>query len=183
MSEVCCHDRVRQHGTLIHRHAGHAHTVKDALKSSEISRIVVRRDAAVMNSEAWINRKSRSHGSPSIVQPADLRQRSSESEMRIGISIGLNTPTQPDGRFGIGTYLQLGQTGIMHRNVGEGIARGEPKCLVYVGLGFLAATRVVFGHTYGGVCHCQVWIQSQCPLAFSDALCRVLRKNMDHAQG
>ena len=61
------------------------------------------------------------------------------------ISVGLEAPTQPDDRFGIGTELRLGEaTHTIHR-VSKDVARRKAECLVDVSFGFCASTEKILG--------------------------------------
>ena len=77
-----------------------------------------------------------------------MRQRGGEIEMRERkISVHLDGATQPRDRLLVGTKQQFGEAGIHYPAIGVRIARTEPKCLLYVVLGFLAATHSILGET------------------------------------
>ena len=70
----------------------------------------------------------------------------------------------------------------MHPPEGGDIAGRETERLVDMGLGFRAATQKKLGQTDERVRAGQISIQRQRPLAFSNALGRAVRKNLDDAQ-
>ena len=65
---------------------------------------------------------------------------------------------------------------------GDGISRREPKRLVDMGLGFLAAAEKIFGETDASMRVGQISIQRQRLFAFSNALGRAIGKDLDEAQ-
>ena len=97
------------------------------------------------------------------------------------IAVGLDTATQPHGRFFVGVQQQLGVTDEHHPSEGENIPRRKPERLSDMAFGFRGLAQITFGETDPGVSSSQIAVQSQRLFAFSDALSSAVRCNLDQA--
>src|SRR5271168_3983537 len=121
------------------RYPGQAQTLKDALASGKVGRIIAHCVGAVgVDSETGVEHEARFRDGPRLIWLAEQRQGSSEKEMCVGeIAVGFEAPTKPSHRLGVGIEQQLRVAGEHHPLVSEDIARGDAKRLKDMGLGFL----------------------------------------------
>ena len=126
------------------RHPGQPQALIDALASREIHGMVAWGVSAIAaDSETRIERKARLHCSPCLIQLTEVRQGSSEIEMRSGvISVGLKAPAQPNNRFGIGALPKFGETDKHAPDIDVCIAGREAERLLDMGFGFPAPTEI-----------------------------------------
>src|SRR5260370_11446952 len=138
------------------RQPGLAHAVADVLTVSQIGRIVARRAGAEAgDGESGIEGKPGLNRGPRLIEPAKMRQRGGEIEMRERkISVHLDGATQPRDRLLVSAKQQFGEAGVHHPAIGARIARTEAKRLLDMALGFLAATHIILGETDSSVSHC-----------------------------
>src|SRR5262249_9163530 len=143
----------------------------DALALSHEGRIVARRVGAVSaKGECGIERKSSLNRGPRLLQPAEMRQRGGELEMRERIiSVQFDTATVPHDSVLVSTDQQLGDAREVHPGISEAIARAKPERFVNMALGFLGATKIKLGETNICVSGGQISIQRQRALAFGNA--------------
>jgi hypothetical protein len=98
------------------------------------------------NGKAWIERKSRLHRGPRLIQLPEQRESSSEMEMRERvIPVCLDASAQPGDCFSIGVEMQLGDADPYHPLRSKGVARRKAKRLLDVTFGFCASTKEIFG--------------------------------------
>ena len=109
------------------RHPGHAHPLNRVVAPGKRGGIVMPRAGGITkaaNSEARIERKSRSHCGSCFVQLPEQRQRGREIEMpnRI-VRVCVEAPTQPDNCFGIGIEVHLGKASNSKPSVDQDVPR------------------------------------------------------------
>src|SRR5262245_3638706 len=110
------------------RHPGQPHAFNEADARGAVRRIVAVRKGNITvaaDSETWIERKPRIHGSPRFVQPSEPREHSREIEKCDGvISVCVEAPAHPDDSFGIGTELRPRKTDVYEPSRSQSIAGG-----------------------------------------------------------
>src|SRR6266478_1322908 len=123
------------------RHAGQAHTLKEALAPRKEGRIVTHSASSTANVESWIERKPCLCRSTRFLQRAEQRKCGGQLEMRDGIiPVGFEAPAQPCHCFNVGAKNQLGYASVEHPPKGIRIAGREPKSFLDMTLGFRAST-------------------------------------------
>jgi hypothetical protein len=97
--------------------------------------------AKAADAETRIERETRLHCSPCLVQLTGVRQDSRQIEMRIGvISVGFKAPAQPNNRFSVGALPKFGETDPHRPEIDGGITGREAERLLDMGFGFPAPT-------------------------------------------
>src|SRR5471030_889665 len=154
------------------RYPGLEHAFNNPLALRQKGRIVARcTGEEPTHGERRSEGKSPLNRVPRFVEPIQMRQRGSETEIRVGtISIHLDGVTKLVDRLLVFGEIEVGEARDRHPNIGVRITRTETECLPDMGLGLLCATDISFRQTDQCISASEISIQRQRPFAFVYAL-------------
>src|SRR5208283_4067932 len=165
---------------------GLAHAFENGLELGQIRRVVAHPrpgGAGAGNGEGRVERETRFNGETRLVESTKLSECGAQPKVWVRIiSIGLDRPPTPRGRFLVTAEVVLRPACGTHPDVGPRIARTEAQGLSNVSLCFFSAANDNLTKTDSGMGVGEISIQLQRVFTFGDALCGALGQYIDMSQ-